>query len=191
MKKENVIKHYRVYVIILFFSICLITGCQNNEYSKAERENLKKAQDQQRELLEEREDTMYQKSPLFEAALQGSNEAKEDTEGSGSVTLILEGDSIHIEGQFSGLSSEYTGSYIHQALESERVQQLDPTLTSNKTSGSWKSSYKLDEGAISMLKKDSLYISVYSEKFDDGELRGQFIVKRDSISEGNNQQLIN
>ncbi|WP_372636740.1 CHRD domain-containing protein [Fodinibius sp.] len=191
MKKKTAIPYYRLPGIILFTSICLITGCQNNDTDKAERERLQQEQEQQRELVEERKDTTYRKSPIFEATLQASNEAKEDTQGSGSVTLTLEGDSIHMEGQFSGLSSEYAGSYIHRALQSERVQQLDPTLDNNKTSGSWDSSYKLDKGEISMLKKDSLYISVYSADFDDGELRGQLTVKEDSLDNGNNQPEIN
>ncbi|WP_073063027.1 hypothetical protein [Fodinibius roseus] len=100
MKKKNYIKRFRIPGIILFISIYLAAVCQNNGANKAERERLQQQQEQQRELIEERKDTTYRESPIFEAALQASNQAKEDTEGNGSVTLTLEGDSIHIEGQF-------------------------------------------------------------------------------------------
>lgn len=116
MESNKMVKYLSAPVILIFI-IGLLTGCQDNRTNRADRESLKSKKKEQQQLIEERKDTTYQGSPLFEATLQGSNEAK--AKGSGSVTLILEGDCIHIEGQFSGLGSQYIGSYIHQALVRE------------------------------------------------------------------------
>lgn len=181
MQQQRISNFTWIPVIILFMSYSLLAGCSNNT-DKDDPEELRKEQEQQRELIEERKDTTKQKSPIFETSLKGTDESIDDTEATGSVILTLEGDSIHLEGEFSGLTSDYTESYIHQALQSERVQRLEPTIGSDKTSGTLESSYKLDEGEISMLKKDSLYISIYSTKFESGELRGQLTMKDDEDS---------
>lgn len=166
-------------LVLLFMGISLITNCRNNGSDKNDSQTMQREVKQEQQILRERSDTTTSESPIFETTLNGTNEAKDDTEASGSVTLTLQGDSIHIKGQFFGLSSEYTASYIHQALESDRIQPLDPAVNSDSTSGSWESSYKLDKGGISMLKKDSLYISVYSTGYESGELRGQLTLKEE------------
>lgn len=178
MQEKMMSKYVWVTVVMLFISYALLAGCSNNT-DKDDPEKLRMEQEQQQELIEERKDTTKQKSPVFETTLKGTSESIDDTEATGSATLTLEGDSIHVKGKFSGLTSDYTGSYIHRALQSERVQQLDPTTGSDQTSGSWESSYKLDKGDISMLQKDSLYISVYSIKYESGELRGQLTIKEE------------
>jgi len=179
MKKINLTKRTTIPVILLFMAICLISNCRNNEAGQTDGQSLQNEKQQRSQLLKERSDTTAQENRVFEAALKGSNEAMDETNASGSVSLSLQGDSIHVKGQFSGLNSTYTSSYIHQALESDRIQELDPEVDSQGKSGSWEASYKLDKGGISMLTKDSLYISVYTEEYNDGigELRGQLISK--------------
>ena len=113
----------------------------------------------------------------FEATLKGSNEVPEvETDAEGSVTLTLAGDSIHVQGTFSGLSSDYAGSHIHKGAEDENgdpIQTLKPDVDSNGTSGSWDASYRLDKEYIQALKADSLYINVHSADHKSGEIRGQ------------------
>src|SRR5699024_10167334 len=118
--------------------------------------------DQQREILRERADTATT-APAYKAVLTDSRKGPEDNSTSkGTVMLSLQGDSIHIKGEFSGLSSAYTGSAIHKVLESDEVQKLQPVLSGDSTSGRWEASYRLDENQVKALKSDSLYISVYT-----------------------------
>lgn len=185
MQKINNSTRVTVYFLTALMGFGLITNCSNNQTDQSEPENLERDQEQQQELLEERNDSTLDHPPIFEASLDETPDAEGDTEGEGTLTLTLEGDSIHIKGQFSGLSSEYTDSYIHQALESDRIQKLNPAVSEDKRSGTWESSYRLDEGDISMLKKDSLYISVYSTDFESGELRGQLSPKEEDSTDVN------
>ncbi|HLR26693.1 MAG TPA: CHRD domain-containing protein [Fodinibius sp.] len=113
----------------------------------------------------------------FEATLEGENEVPEvATDAEGSVTLTLEGDSIHVEGEFSGLTSDYAASHIHKGAEGENgapIITLKPDVNSDKTSGSWDASYTLDNEQIRALKADSLYVNVHSANHKEGEIRGQ------------------
>lgn len=148
MKKQWSIKSLINPVFIFVVGFGLLAGCGNNRNSET-----------------------------FEATLNGSNEVPEvNTDASGTVTVTLEGDSIHVEGQFSGLSSEYIASHIHKGGENENgapILPLEPTLGSDKLSGSWDASYQLNESQVSALKADSLYINVHSTEHKPGEIRGQ------------------
>src|SRR5699024_7598866 len=108
----------------------------------------------------------------YEASLDGSNEVPEvETDAEGSVTVTLKGDSIHVEGQFSGLSSQYAASHIHKGAEGENgdpIITLKPDVNSDKISGSWDASYTLNEEQISALKADSLYVNVHSADYKSG-----------------------
>ncbi len=118
-----------------------------------------------------------QDGQTFEAELAGDNEVPEvETDADGSMTVTLAGDSIHVEGEFSGLSSDYAASHIHKGAEDENgdpIQTLKPDVGSDKTSGTWDASYTLDEDQIRALKADSLYINVHSADHTSGEIRGQ------------------
>lgn len=116
---------------------------------------------------------------VYEAMLEGSSEVPAvETEASGTVTAALEGDSLHITGQFSGLSSEYVASHIHKAVEGENgspIITLEPTVGDDKMSGSWDSTYVVTEDQITALQADSLYINVHSTDHKSGEIRGQLM----------------
>ena len=113
----------------------------------------------------------------FEATLEGENEVPEvATDAEGSVTITLKGDSIHVEGEFSGLTSDYVASHIHKGAEGENgapIITLEPKVNSNKTSGSWDASYAISKEQINALKADSLYVNVHSVNHKPGEIRGQ------------------
>ncbi|HLR26695.1 MAG TPA: CHRD domain-containing protein [Fodinibius sp.] len=173
MESQQVI----VLTIILTIGAMLVTGCGNQQGSDPGTSMIERADtadtEKRRELLRERADTSMQ-APAYKAVLTDSRHgADRDTTAKGSIMLSLHDDSIHIKGQFSGLSSTYTGSAIHKVLESNKVQMLDPTLNNDKTSGSWEASYRLAGDQVNALKSDSLYISVYTEEYESGEINGQ------------------
>jgi hypothetical protein len=173
--------------VIATLGALVLSGCGKSNRSSDERTNMDERAgtlhtEQQQQILEERKADPNQVSPIFRATLAGSDKAPDhDTKASGRLTLTLQGDSIHIEGQFSGLSSAYTNSDIHRVLEAEKVQSLNPALKENKTAGSWEGSYKLNKDQISALKGDSLFISVYSQGDEASEISGQ-INAVDSLS---------
>src|SRR5699024_6499576 len=113
----------------------------------------------------------------FEATLEGENEVPEvSTDAEGSVTVTLKGDSIHVEGEFSGLTSDYAASHIHKGAEGENgspIITLEPDVNSDNMSGPWDASYAFSEEQINALKADSLYVNVHSTNHKSGEIRGQ------------------
>jgi len=168
--------------IILIMSIGLLAGCGNRDSSPGndtpgDTGMSENPQAQPERPYNEDFNTAKNQQQTFEASLEGSNEVPEvETEASGSVTVTLQGDSIQVEGEFSGLGSEYVASHIHIGSEDENgdpIQPLEPEVGSDNTSGSWNASYQLDQNHISALKADSLYINVHSAENKAGEIRGQ------------------
>lgn len=171
-----------VFLIFLFISIVFFS-CESETTDKNDPQNLQREEEREQQIKRERSDTTWRANPVYETSLEATNESKGDTEASGKVTLALQDDSVHIKGEFWGLTSGYTNSYIHKVLQDERVQRLQPELGSDKRSGTWESTYELDKDAVEMLKGDSLYISVYTTEYDNsGEISGQFTA-RDTLHE--------
>lgn len=179
MKNQSIVVPIFSSVIIFMAGVFFVSGCNsqngssNEETSMSEKAGTLRT-DQQKEILRERTDTARTRRPAFHATLASFNEGpQQDIGATGTIIINLQNDSIYVKGEFSDLSSPYSGSAIHKVLEGEEVQTLNPTLNNNRTSGSWEGSYKLDEDQVTALKSDSLYISVYTDKYESGEIRGQ------------------
>ena len=147
-------------VFLLMTGFGLIVGCGSGNGEQ------QRAQDQ--------ESTATQ---TFEATLSGSHEVPPvTTDATGSITVTLEGDSIHVQGKFSGLGSEYVGSHIHKGGMKENggvIQPLDPTVGGDKLSGTFDESHHFTESQISALRAGSLYVNIHSAEVKSGEIRGQ------------------
>ncbi|MDX1638546.1 MAG: CHRD domain-containing protein [Balneolaceae bacterium] len=113
----------------------------------------------------------------YKATLSGSNEVPPvNTEATGTFSIALEGDSIHVKGEFSGLSSDYQASHIHKGGINSNggpILTLNPAIEPDKRSGSLNASYELQPEDIAALRSDSLYINVHSSDHKPGEIRGQ------------------
>lgn len=183
MHKESFRQSLTIPVILLFIGFIILANCETDRSEKNDPQKMEREEEQQEEIKAQRSDTSWSANPVYEASLEGTNESKDDTEASGNVTLALQGDSVHIKGEFSGLTSNYTSSYIHKVLQDEKIQRLQPALGDDKKSGTWESTYEWDKEVTEMLQGDSLYISVYTTKYDNsGELSGQFTA-RDTLQE--------
>lgn len=179
MKSTN--KSLVPFLISLFLGLLLASGCEEDIENK-DPENINVDPQQRRDILQERHNISDRGNPILEAELEATNPAREETNANGYITMVLQGDSVNIKGEFSELSSPYIESYMHEVLQSDRVQLLEPSLNENETSGTWEASYQFDKEIIEKLKSDSLYISVYTEKYpDEGELRAQ-ITNWDSVA---------
>lgn len=178
MKYHQSINAFAMGVLIFTVSIGLITGCGDREReSETENTELSETQSQRDRAYNEDHDANKGQEYSFEVSLDGSNEVPEvSTDASGSATITLKGDSIHVEGEFSDLGSEYAASHIHQGAENENgdpIITLEPELGSDNTSGSWDASYRLEDEHRSALMTDSLYINVHTTENKAGEIRGQ------------------
>lgn len=181
MKSKHPITTLVLGAIIFITCIGLIAGCSdrdNNNNSDTSDMDVTAETQRQEQTRQSDEAINEGEVQTFEASLDGVSQVPEEvtTEASGNVTVTLRGDSIHIEGEFSDLTSEYVASHIHIGAKGENgdpIQPLDPELGDNKMSGTWDASYQLNESHISALQADSLYINVHSSEYNGGEIRGQ------------------
>ena len=95
--------------------------------------------------------------------------------GSGSVTAVLAGTRLTINGTFDGLKSPATVAQIHRS----RVRGVrgpavfDVTVTkTDAASGTLAGSFELTPPQIADLEKGRLYVQLHSEKAPDGNLWG-------------------
>ena len=129
-----------------------------------------------------------QSSVTFVANLSGSAEVGEEvnSEGSGSVLVELQGDSLFASGSFSGMSSAYNtdiagGGHLHLALDGMNggVQiPLSVQLGENDTSGVFH--FSENRAELTMDQKTALldrkmYVNLHSENYANGELRAQVL----------------
>lgn len=163
--------------VLFILSMGLIVSCGDSDNQADETESNEGVSPQTEQQAEDTRRSDEAVSGTFEVSLEGSNQVPPvTTEASGNATVTVRGDSIHIKGDFSGLSSEYLASHIHLGAEDENgdpIQPLSPELGSDRTSGTWDESYQLNQDQISALRADSLYINVHSEEYSGGEIRGQ------------------
>lgn len=179
MKHHQSIKALVMGVLIFTVSAGLIAGCgdRDGDPDMEDTGMNETPQSQPDRAYNEDYDTNKGQEQSFEVSLEGSNEVPEvTTDASGSATVTLRGDSIHVEGEFSDLGSEYTASHIHEGAEGENgdpIITLEPELENDNTSGSWDASYLLEDEHRSALMGDSLYINVHTTENKPGEIRGQ------------------
>lgn len=180
-RKKSTQKVLMVFITFLVGASVIVAcgdrGNNNSDTSDNKDVGISPGTEQSMDNQRRNENTTTAEEETFEASLEGSNEVPEvDTEASGSATVTLRGDSIHVKGDFSDLSADYTASHIHMGAEDENgnpIITLEPSVGNNKRSGSWNASYQLDSQQVNALKNDSLYINVHTKAHKPGEIRGQ------------------
>ena len=98
---------------------------------------------------------------------------KNNIAGLGSVTAVLAGSKLTINGTFEGLKSNATVAHIHQGtapgVRGPRI--LDLTVT-KAMSGTLAGSFDLTPDQLARLKKGDWYVQIHSEKAPEGNLWG-------------------
>lgn len=183
MNMQRSLSAFAMGILIFTVSVGLIAGCGDRDSDPGTDETADSEmsdtipQTQPDRPYNEDYNTEKGQEQTFDVSLEGSNEVPEvTTDASGSATVTLKGDSIHVEGEFSDLGSAYTASHIHKGAEDENgdpIITLKPDLEEDKTSGSWDNTYLLEDEHLSALVSDSLYINVHSTENKAGEIRGQ------------------
>jgi hypothetical protein len=118
----------------------------------------------------------------LEVTLSGDQEVPPvTTEGMGSATVSLMGDTMTVSGDFSGLSSpaiEIAGTpgHIHMAPPGENgdvVFPLNVSVDESGTSGIFSLSTTLTPEQIDAFNAGELYFNFHTEANQGGEIRGQ------------------
>lgn len=98
---------------------------------------------------------------------------KNNIAGLGSVTAVLAGAKLTVNGTFEGLKSTATVAHIHQGtapgVRGPRIMDLTVTKA---MSGTLSGSFDLTPDQLSRLKKGDWYVQVHSEKAPEGNLWG-------------------
>ncbi len=101
------------------------------------------------------------------------------TPATGIIDVTLDGDSLRVEGSFSDLRGNYTGTAIYHGREGRQGNQLIRlTVDVNEdfksgTIDPEKNTFELREGIKTALAQGMLYVSITSNRFRQGEIRGQ------------------
>ena len=95
-----------------------------------------------------------------------------DITGEGEVILTLNGNTLSVEGNFSGMSSATTMGHIHNGPPAQPgpvVHRLEVTAA---PSGNISAELELTDEQVTALRNNELYVQIHSENNAPGELRG-------------------
>ena len=92
--------------------------------------------------------------------------------GGGEVILTLNGNSLIVDGNFSGMSSAATGAHIHNGPPAQPGPVIYTLEVSQSTEGSLNGILSLSDEQVEALNNNEFYIQIHSESNPPGELRG-------------------
>ena len=92
--------------------------------------------------------------------------------GEGEVIWTLNGNSLIVDGNFSGMSSAATGAHIHNGPPAQPGPVIYTLEVSQSTEGSLNGTLSLSDAQVEALNNNEFYIQIHSESNPPGELRG-------------------
>jgi hypothetical protein len=96
-----------------------------------------------------------------------------DRSGGGSVTATLQGDTLTLQGSFSGLLAVPTGAYLRMgSMPGVRGPLIGGLTVSPDTTGKLSGTVQLNAQQLSALRKGGLYVEIDSDKAPEGDLWG-------------------
>lgn len=98
--------------------------------------------------------------------------------GSGTVTAVLTGTTLTVNGKFTGLKSPATAARIHVGAKGIRGPAALDLELSRSTSGTITGRFSLTPQQVSELSTSRFYIQLHSEKAADGNLWGWLLPKQ-------------
>jgi hypothetical protein len=116
-----------------------------------------------------------QRREVFEARLTAvpvDTVTVRTTTGSGSLTAVLEGNTLTLAGKFDGLNSPATAAHVHRARKGLRGPNVFDLTVTKATSGTIEGTLKLTPAQVEELAKAGYYVQIHTEKNSDGHLRG-------------------
>jgi hypothetical protein len=98
---------------------------------------------------------------------------KANVAGSGSLTAVLAGSKLTIDGKFEGLRGPATVAHIHQGpVTGVRGPAILELIVSKATNGAVSGSFDLTPEQIESLERGRWYVQIHSQKAPDGNLWG-------------------
>jgi hypothetical protein len=98
---------------------------------------------------------------------------KANITGSGSLTAVLTGSKLTVNGKFDGMRGPATVAHIHQGpVTGVRGPAILELSVSKAASGAVSGSFALTSEQIESLNKGRWYVQIHSEKAPDGNLWG-------------------
>jgi hypothetical protein len=94
------------------------------------------------------------------------------TTGSGSLTAVLEGETLTIKGTFEGMNSPATAAHIHRAPRGLRGPNVFDLKVTPSTNGAVEGRVTLTSAQITDLDKGWFFVQVHTELNAAGQLRG-------------------
>jgi CHRD domain len=96
-----------------------------------------------------------------------------DRSGSGSVTVTLEGNTLTLQGSFSGLLAVPTGAHLRMgSLPGVRGPLIADLTISPGTTGTLSGTVQLNTQQLAALHKGGVYVEIDSDKAPEGDLWG-------------------
>ena len=92
--------------------------------------------------------------------------------GEGEVILTLNGNSLTVDGTFTGMSSAATGAHIHNGPPAQPGPVIHTLEVSQATNGSVNGTISLTEEQVEALINNEFYIQIHSESNPPAELLG-------------------
>ncbi|MBT3531128.1 MAG: CHRD domain-containing protein [Gammaproteobacteria bacterium] len=99
-------------------------------------------------------------------------QTKDTITGEGEVFLTLNGNTLSVSGNYSGMSSVATMAHIHNGPPAQPGPVVAQLVVPASTAGEVTAELELSDELIEALKNNSLYIQIHSETNAPGELRG-------------------
>jgi hypothetical protein len=94
------------------------------------------------------------------------------TTGSGSLSAVLEGQTLTVTGKFDGLNSPATVAHVHRAPKGLRGPNVFDLTVTKATSGTIEGKLTLTPVQIEELEKGWYYVQIHTQLNTAGQLRG-------------------
>jgi hypothetical protein len=108
--------------------------------------------------------------------LPADAKTRPDLAGSGTVTAVLTGTKLAINGSFDGLKTPAVVARLHNGVAAGvRGPAIQDLTITKAVSGTITGSVELSAAQIANFKKGGLYVQLASEKTPDGTLWGWFL----------------
>ena len=107
------------------------------------------------------------------SAVPADTKSRQEITGIGSVTAVLSGTKLSINGTFEGLKTAATVARLHDGLATGvRGPAIQDLNVSKATSGTVTGTLDLTAEQVDHVKKGRFYVQIHSEKAPEGNLWG-------------------
>ncbi len=97
--------------------------------------------------------------------------------GEGEVILTLNGNTLTVEGEFSGMSSNATGAHLHNGPPAQPGPVAATMEIDQAPVGNISATLNLTDEQVDALRNNELYVQVHSVNNTSGELRGWIFLR--------------